>query len=27
MTINFEKSSCLRIGPRNDAICVSVVSV
>jgi len=27
MAINFKKSSCIRIGPRNDATCASIVSL
>jgi len=25
--INFKKSSCIRIGPRNDATCASIISL
>ena len=27
MNINFNKSSCLRIGPRHDVTCANVVSL
>jgi len=27
MTINFKKSCCLRIGPRNDVVCAKIASV
>ena len=27
MSINFSKSSCLRIGPRNDVVCATITIV
>ena len=27
MSINFSKSSCLRIGPRNDVVCATITSL